>query len=320
MKILVTGANGFVGTALCKNLVKRGFETRGAVRRDTAALPAGVSKVAVGDITADTVWAQALHQIDCVIHLAARVHVMHENSPDPLYEFRKVNVEGTAKLAREAARAGVKRLVFVSSIKVNGEATFGQPFSESEEPHPVDPYGISKREAEDALRSISSETGLEIVIVRPPLVYGPGVGGNFLRMLSWIEKGIPLPLGSVRNRRSMIYVDNFADALILCASHPKAADETFLVADAEAVSTPQLVRALSDKMSKKARVFPFPVSLLHLLGKLMGKSPEIARLTGSLVVDTTKIRENLGWTPPYAMLEGIECSAAWYDSRPRLNH
>ncbi len=317
---MVTGANGFVGAALCRNLVERGLETRGAVRRETAVLPTGVDKIAVGDITADTEWAQALHEIDCVIHLAARVHVMHENSPDPLSEFRKVNVEGTAKLAQDAVRAGVKRLIYVSSIKVNGEATFDRPFSESDEPHPVDPYGISKWEAEEALRSISSETGLEIVIVRPPLVYGPGVGGNFLRMLSWIDKEIPLPLGSIKNNRSMIYVENFADALILCASHPKAADSIFLVADAETFSTPQLVRALSGKMGKKARIFPFPVSLLHLLGKLLGKSPEIERLTGSLVVDSTKIRTNLGWTPPHAMLEGIECTAAWYDSRPRLNH
>lgn len=317
MKILVTGANGFVGAALCKDLVERGFETRGAVRRETAVLPAGVEKITVGDINADTAWAHALHQIDCVIHLAARVHVMKDTSMDPLSEFRKVNVAGTAKLARDAARYGVKRLVYVSSIKVNGEATFDRPFSESDEPQPIDPYGISKWEAEEALHGISKETGLEIAIVRPPLVYGPMVGGNFLRMLSWIDKEIPLPLGSIKNSRSMIYVGNFADALILCASHPKAAGETFLVADAEPVSTSQLIRTLSDKMGRKTRIFPFPAFLLNLLGKFLGKSAEIERLTGSLAVDTTRIRTKLGWSPPCATLDGMECTAAWYDSCPR---
>lgn len=316
-RLLITGANGFVGSALCEKLIERGFETRGAVRKERAVLPAGVDKIAVGDIGAGTEWSEALKGIDCVIHLAARVHVMTERSADPLSEFRKVNVEGTKKLALSAVEAGVKRLVYVSSVKVNGEATFERPFSESDEPNPQDPYGVSKWEAEEALRGISEETGLEVAIVRPPLVYGAGVGGNFVRMLSWISKGIPLPLGSVKNHRSMIYVENLADALIRCATHPNAANEIFLASDRHPVSTPELIRILAGKMGRRSCIVPCPVLLLKLLGKLTGKSPEIERLTGTLVVDTTKIRTKLGWTPPYAMLEGMEKTVAWYDSLPR---
>ena len=285
-------------------------------------MPNGAEKVLVGEITGETDWSDALQGIDVVIHLAARVHVMQEKSSDPLAEFRKVNVEGTLRLAEDAAKAGVKRLVYVSSIKVNGEATFDRPFSESDEPNPQDPYGISKHEAEMALQKISAETGLEVVIVRPPLVYGPGVGGNFARMLGWIEKGIPLPLGSVRNRRSMIYVENLADALIHCATRPEAANETFLVSDAETVSTPELVRILSEKMGVKPAIFPFPPALLAMLGKLAGKSAEIERLTGSLEIDSSRIRERLGWQPPFGPDEGLSETARWFNSEhnPAATH
>ena len=277
-------------------------------------IPAGIERIAVGGIDGNTDWSGALRGIDCLIHLAARVHVMHEKSSDPLTEFRRVNVEGTVRLAEAAAAAGVKRLVYVSSIKVNGEATFERPFSESDVPNPPDPYGVSKYEAEMALQKISAETGLEIVIVRPPLVYGPGVGGNFARMLGWIEKGIPLPLGSVRNRRSMIYVENLADALIHCTTHAKAAGETFLVADSESVSTPELIRLLAEKMGRKPRVFSFPVSLLKLLGKFTGKSSEIERLTGSLEADASKIRKMLDWKPPRSLDDGLKKTAGWFSS------
>ncbi len=317
MKILATGASGFVGQALCSALIERGYEVRGAVRQEAAVLPPGMEKTVVGPMDGNTDWSDALRGIDCVIHLAARVHVMHEKSSDPLTEFRKVNVEGTVRLAEAAAAAGVKRLVYVSSIKVNGEATFERPFSESDAPNPPDPYGVSKWEAEMALQKISAETGLEIVIVRPPLVYGPGVGGNFARMLGWIEKGIPLPLGSVRNRRSMIYVENLADALIHCATRPEAANETFLVSDAKPVSTPELVRILSEKMGVKPAIFPLPLALLAMLGKLAGKSAEVERLTGSLEIDSSRIRKMLGWNPPHAMADGMAETAAWYDGRIR---
>lgn len=316
-RILVTGANGFVGQALCNGLIEHGYTVRGVVRSENAMLPPGTEKTVVGSINKDTDWSGALQGIDCVVHLAARVHVMHEASPDPLSEFRQVNVEGTEKLARAAALAGVKRLVYVSSIKVNGEATFEKPFSESDLPDPQDPYGISKWEAEQVLHHISKETGLEIVIVRPPLVYGPGVGGNFIRMLGWIKKGIPLPLGSADNRRSMIYVANLADALMLCSAHADAANETFLVSDSESISTPELIRRLSEKMGLKARILPFPLFLLRLLGRLIGKSAEIERLTGSLEIDSSRIRTRLGWNPPHSMLEGMENTVAWYHSPPR---
>lgn len=310
----MTGANGFVGTALCAQLLDQGFEVRGAVRSERSVIPAGIERIAVGGMAGDTDWSDALRGVDCVIHLAARVHVMREGSADPLAEFRKVNVAGTRRLAEAATAAGVKRFVYVSSIKVNGEATFERPFSESDVPNPVDPYGISKWEAEATLRKISDETGLEAVVLRPPLVYGPGVGGNFARMLAWIEKGIPLPLGSVRNRRSMIYVENLADALIHCTTHPKAAYETFLVADSESISTPELIKTLSEKMGRKSRVFSFPVSLLKLLGKFTGKSSEIERLTGSLEADASKIRKMLGWNPPRPLDDGLKITADWFSS------
>jgi len=312
MKFLITGANGFVAGALCGQLIGMGFEVRGVVRSEGSMLPAGIERISVGGIDGNTDWSGALQGIDCVIHLAARVHVMREGSADPLAEFRKVNVSGTRRLAEAATAAGVKRFVYVSSIKVNGEATFERPFSESDVPNPQDPYGISKWEAEAVLHRISKETGLEVVILRPPLVYGPGVGGNFIRMLVWIKRGIPLPLGSVRNRRSMIYVENLADALIHCATHAKAAGETFLIADSESISTPELIRLLAEKMGRKPRVFSFPVSLLKLLGKFTGKSSEIERLTGSLEADASKIRKMLDWKPPRSLDDGLKKTADWF--------
>ena len=315
MKFLITGANGFVGKFLCRTLIERGYAVRGAVRRNDAALPPDAKKTVVGPMDGKTDWSSALENIDCVIHLAARVHVMHEKSSDPLAEFRKVNVEGTERLAESAAAAGVKRLVYVSSIKVNGEATRDKPFSEKDEPDPQDPYGISKHEAEAALQKISAETGLEFVVVRPPLVYGPGVGGNFARMLGWIKRGIPLPLGSVKNRRSMVYVENLADALIHCATRPEAANETFLVSDTETVSTPELVRILSEKTGIRPALFAFPLPLLRLLGRLAGKSAEIERLTGSLEIDSSGIREKLGWQPPFGTDEGLAETARWFNSK-----
>ncbi len=318
MKILVTGANGFVGEVLCRKLVERGFEAKGAVRSAHIPLAPGVEKIVAGSIDSSTDWSSALKGIDCVIHLAARVHVMKEESPDPLAEFRRVNAEGTRRLALAAAERGVKRLVYVSSIKVNGEATKGEPCSEQVAPNPQDPYALSKWEAEQSLLEISRETGLEIVILRPPLVYGPGVGGNFIRMLEWIKKGIPLPLGSVKNRRSMIHVENLADALILCSTHPDAKNETFLVSDSECISTPDLIRMLSEKMGREARIFPFPVPLLHVLGRLTGKSAEIERLTGSLEIDSSKIRQKLGWKPPHSILDGLKDTVLPHRSEDRL--
>ena len=306
MEILVTGANGFVGQALCGSLIGRGFEVRSAVRREEARLATGTEKTVVGVMDGNTDWAKALQGIDCVIHLAARVHVMKDDAQDPLEEFRKANVQGTENLARQAAKAGVRRLVFVSSIKVNGEQTLGdEKFSESDAPNPQDPYGISKWEAEQALHRVAEETGLEVVIVRPPLVYGDGVKGNFAQMMKVLELGIPLPLSSVTNRRSLLHVGNLTDALILCATHPKAANRTYLLSDGDDVSTPELLRQLGRAMNRPARLFPCPEFLLKMVGIITGRSAQVSRLLGSLQVDSSRIRNELGWIPPCTLQQGL---------------
>ena len=303
MKLLVTGANGFVGRALCAELIARGHAVRAAVRSGNLPIE---NAVAVGSIDGQTDWSAALNGIDVVIHLAARVHVMRDTASDPLEEFRKVNLHGTENLASQAARAGIKRLVYVSSIKVNGEQTmWDERFSETDAANPQDPYGISKWEAEQALHRIANETGLEVVIVRPPLVYGEGVKGNFAQMLKVLGRSIPLPLATVENRRSLIHVGNLIDALILCATHPKAANKTYLVSDGEDVSTPELLRQLGAAMGHPARLFPCPPMLLRLLGRLAGKSDQVERLLGSLQVDSGRIRSELGWEPPFTLRDGL---------------
>ncbi len=318
MKVLVTGANGFVGAALCQALAQHGHAVRKAVRAaQRVAWEPGTEVAAVGNIDAHTDWAAALSSIDAVIHLAARVHVMREVAAAPLSEFRRVNVGGTGHLARCAAACGVKRLVYVSSIKVNGEATEGgRKYTELDPPAPQDPYGISKYEAEQALLRIARETGLEIVIVRPPLVYGPGVKGNFIQMLKVLEKGVPLPLASIHNQRSLVYLGNLVNALVLCTTHPAAAGQTYLVSDGEDISTPELLRSMASGAGLRTRLFPFPVPLLKNLAKLLGKSALADRLLGSLQVESGKIRRELNWTPPYTLQQGLQATAGWY----RIKH
>ena len=312
-RFLVTGASGFVGSALCNALVKRGSSVR-AVLRDSHEVNVGnYEAFTIPGITVETNWGNALDEVNTVIHLAARVHVMHETAAEPLAEFRKVNVAGTEHLARSAAISGVKRFVYISSIKVNGEDTLaGKKFTENDASSPQDPYGISKYEAEKALRRVAQETGLEVVIVRPPLVYGEGVKGNFAQMLSVLSKGLPLPLSSVKNLRSLIYLDNLVDALIVCATHPKAAGQTYLVSDGEDISTPDLLRQLGEGIKHPARLMPCPVALLNLLGKLTGKSEQLKRLLGSCQVNSDKIRTQLDWTPPYSLHEGLQITAERY--------
>ena len=322
MSLLVTGANGFVGSALCVEAALRGHNVRAALRSH-APVAGAKDVVAVGDIDGQTDWHAALHGIDVIIHLAARVHVMREAAADPLAAFRSVNVQGTENLARQAARAGVKRLVYVSSIKVNGEGcphplllSHGERgervYRESDAPNPQGSYAVSKWQAEQALRQVAQETGLEVVIVRPPLVYGAGVKGNFIQMLKVLAKGIPLPLASVRNLRSLVYVGNLADALILCATHPAAAGQTYLVSDGEDVSTPGLLRQLGDAMGRPARLFPWPPALLKLAGRMVGKADQVERLLGSLRVDSGNIRRELGWVPPYTLRQGLRATGEWY--------
>jgi nucleoside-diphosphate-sugar epimerase len=311
-RVLVTGANGFVGRVLCGELHVRGFAIRAAVR--SVNLQVENAEIAVaGAIDGKTDWNEILNDVDLVVHLAARVHVMRDDAEDALEEYRKVNVAGTEHLARAAARNGVKRLVYVSSIKVNGEATYGDDkFTEAKEPSPQGPYSLSKWEAELALHRVAAETGLEVVIVRTPLVYGPEVKGNFEQMLKVLGKGIPLPLASVANLRSLVYVENLVDALIVCATHPAAVGKTYLVSDYEDISISVLLRQLGEMMESPARLFPCPSAFLKLAGRFSGKTDQIGRLLDSLQIDSSKIRRELNWTPPYTLRQGLQETAEWY--------
>ncbi len=311
-RILVTGANGFVGKPLCAELGRTGCYVRGAVRSlDLSGAAPGFDPVVVGEVGPDTDWEAALEDIDVVIHLAGRVHVMKETSGNPLAEFRRVNTAGTSRLAKLAADKGVKRLLFISTVKVNGEVSV-TPFTEQDSPHPVDDYAVSKWEAEQALREISEETGLEIVIIRPPLIYGPGVRGNFLRMLKWVDSGFVLPFRSIVNRRSLIALDNFVDLVRICVQHPSAANKTFLISDGADLSVPELIDEIAAAMGKAPRMRAVPVPLLKILTKALGFSKEFERLSESLQVDTSSVANCLEWTPPLSVNEGIVKTVQWY--------
>jgi nucleoside-diphosphate-sugar epimerase len=317
MRLLVTGASGFVGQQLCIASAMCRHVVRAALRVPSYG-PTSVESISVGEINDSTDWSKALQDIDVVIHLAARVHVMHDTAVDPLSEFRRTNTQGTEHLARCAAARGVKRLVYVSSIKVNGEETpTGNRYSELDAPAPQDPYGVSKWEAEQALWQVSRETGLEVVVVRPPLVYGPGVKGNFLQMLKVLARRWPLPLGAVSNRRDLIYVGNLVDALMTCATHPAAAGHTYLVCDGESVSTTELLKQLSQALGVSPPLLPFPPVLLRWAAALGGKSAQLERLLGSLQIDDGRIRRELGWQPPYTLQQGLQATAAWYKKTDR---
>lgn len=290
--ILVTGANGFVGSALCRTLQVRGETVVGAVRKG-----AGAGQVNIGNLDGKTDWRAALAGCDTVIHLAARVHVMSDKDEDPLRAYREVNLDGTLNLARQAIAAGVRRFVFVSSVKVNGEATTTQPFRASDVPQPCDPYGVSKMEAEQALQQLGRDTGLEVVIVRPPLVYGPGVKANFLNLIKLVKKGVPLPFGSIRNFRSMVALDNLVDLLIVCSKHPAAPGHVFMVSDGEDMGVKELVTKIARAMHKRVLLVPVPVALMAGAAKLLGKQGVVDRLAGSLQVDIASTQATLGWRP-----------------------
>jgi nucleoside-diphosphate-sugar epimerase len=313
-KILVTGASGFVGSALCSSLLAQGFAVRAAVRSLGSMSSAdSLDVVAVGEVGAHTDWSAALAGVDCVIHCAARAHVMHEIEADALAAYRAVNVAGTQHLAEQAAALGVRRLVFLSSIMVLGIHTNGRgPFFVSDEPAPVEDYAISKWEGEQALWAVSARTGLEVVVVRPPLVYGPGVKGNLLRLTSLVARGLPLPLGAVHNQRSLVGLSNLVDLLRLCAVHPAAAGQMLLVSDGQDLSTPHLIRLMAEGMNRPARLLPVPVALLQAGGSLLGKRGEIDRLVGSLQVDSGYTQAQLGWTPPVSVEDGVREMARWY--------
>lgn len=311
MKVLLTGSTGFVGQALLARLAAQpALDLVAVSRRPAFGLPAGVAHAQVADIAADTAWQPVLQGVQVVIHAAARVHVMNDKVAGPLAEFRKVNVDGTLNLARQAVGAGVKCFIFISSIKVNGENTApGKPYSAESQPAPVDPYGISKLEAELALRELAAETGMEVVIIRPPLVYGPDVKANFLSMMRWLSKGIPLPLGAIQNRRSLVALDNLVDLIATCVEHPAAANQTFMVSDGEDLSTRQLLRRMGGALGRPARLVPIPAWLLEAGASLLGKRALAQRLCGSLQVDISKTRELLNWSPPLGVDEALRRAA-----------
>jgi nucleoside-diphosphate-sugar epimerase len=310
-RILVTGATGFVGQALLARLQNSGRPVRAALRTSASVCAAG-EKVVVGHIGPDTDWQQALQGVGCVVHLAARTHVLDDDSADPMAAYRDINVLGSIRLAQQAVAAGVRRLIFLSSVKVNGETTGLRPFTESDVPAPLDAYGITKAEAENALRRIGAETGMETVILRPPLVYGPGVKGNLLRLLDLVHRGVPLPLASIRNQRSLIYVDNLADAIATCIDVPAAAGSTYMVSDGEDVSTPALIGKLAAAMGKSPRLLPCPPALLTFGAAMLGKRATALRLTGSLAVDSSRIRQDLGWQPRSSLDQGLNAMVRWY--------
>jgi nucleoside-diphosphate-sugar epimerase len=317
-KVLVTGADGFVGKTVCRRLIEAGYTPRAGLWNAElwpalqAATP-GLSEFAViGDLGANPNLSAALKDVSVVVHLAARVHVMHDNAADPLHEFRRVNVAGTAALVHAATALGVRRLVFVSTAKVNGESTSGRPFAEGDPPAPQDPYAVSKWEAEEALRSVAAKTALEVAVVRPPLVYGPGVRANFLRLMRLVNRGLPLPLPDTSNQRSLIGVENLADCLVRCVSHPEAANQTFMVSDGEDVSTRELIARLARALGRPARFLPVPEFAVRLAARLVGKEAAVGRLLGSLVIDAGKARHMLGWKPPVTLDSGLAATARWY--------
>lgn len=317
--VLLTGGTGFLGRAVLHRLFaidKRPLIV--AARMLTPSFSSNVKVEHVNEIGAETDWTACLHGVEVVIHCAARTHVMSDEIADPLAEYRKVNVQGTLALARQAAKYGVRRFVFISSIKVNGERSLpNRPFRPDDPPVPEDAYGVSKYEAEQGIMTLAQETGMEVVIIRPPLVYGPGVKGNFATMLGWVRKGVPLPLGQVENQRSLVALENLADFVALCsdcARSPLAANEIFLISDVEDVSTTELLHKLALAYGVSSRLIPIPVTWIQAAARVLGKGAVVDRLFGSLVVDSSKARELLGWTPVISMDKQLQ-KMALHDSR-----
>lgn len=311
---MITGINGFIGRALGTDLMRHKYEVVGTVRSKEKALyfPEGRIEVfSVGELNRRTNWHDALFGVDTIVHLAARVHIMNDYEKDPLALYREANVAGTENLVRQAAQSGAKRFIYLSSIKVYGEER-DITYTEDDVPDPKDYYGKSKWEAEQLLQEIASETGIEVVIIRPPIVYGPGVKANFLHLLNLVEKKIPLPFENINNLRSFIALDNLSDFLVRCLEHPSAPGEIFLVSDGEDLSTPELIRRIAKHMRRSVYLFPFSQSLLRIAGSLIGKEEEINRLCGSLKIGSDKARTVLGWIPPFSVDDALSKTTSWY--------
>jgi nucleoside-diphosphate-sugar epimerase len=305
MKLLVTGASGFVGRYLCLEAGARGFSVR-AASRCQCDFSGQNECVATGNIDGHTNWSTALRGCDAVVHLAARAHVTNESHGDSLAEFRRVNVDGALNLARQAVSAGLSRFVYISSIVVNGAETFGAPFGPMDDPAPRSHYAVSKYEAELGLQKLAIETGIEVVTIRPPLVYGPNAPGNFGYLMRWLRRGVPLPFGALtQNRRSLVSLDNLVDLILTCVRHPKAAGQTFLVSDGHDLSTSELLQRLGKAMSQPVRLLPVPADVLSFTAALFGKRFMAQSLIGSLQVDISKNREVLNWSPPFSVDEGL---------------
>lgn len=318
-QVLVTGANGFVGSALCYRLQEEEWPVRALIRSSHVFSNNSpfIDTAFIDDIGVESDLAVHLERVRTVVHLAARVHVMQDTATNPLLEFRKVNTNGTVALANASVKAGVKRFVYLSTIKVNGERTLDDhPFNDDDPVNPDDPYAVSKWEAEQKLYQIGRETGLEIVIVRPPLVYGPKVKANFLRLLRLVDKGLLFPFASVKNKRSMIFIDNLVDFLICCIAYPAAVNETFLVSDGNDLSTPQLIGLLAKHLGKSDRLIPFPPALLKGCAKLVGKGNIAERLFESLQIDISKTKQLLNWQPPFSVDDGLMKTIKWYKEKP----
>lgn len=311
LRVLVTGATGFVGSALVRALDNQsGYSPVSVMRSKINSPVANTQSFCIPDISSSTEWGDSLKGVVVIVHAAARVHVMKEVAIDALSEFRRVNVEGTVNLARQAAHAGVKRFVFISSIKVNGEATEpGRPFTADDVPAPSDPYGISKKEAEEALLALSRETGMEVVIIRPTLIYGPSVKANFRNMMTWLIKGIPLPFGAINNRRSLVSLENLVSLILVCLTHHNAAGQIFLVSDGVDLSTTELLNRTAEALGVKSRLLPVPERLLIFCAVALGRRALSQRLCGSLQVDISKTQTLLGWTSPVSVQDALNRTA-----------
>ena len=311
INVLVTGSSGFIGTALLDRLASDNFfNVIGVVRTSDEKSFKNVSLVEIQNISPKTNWSEALKNIDVVVHLAARVHILKESVSDSIAAYRSMNVDSTLNLARQALNSGVKRFIYLSSIKVNGEFTLpGSPYSEAISQPPEDPYGLSKYEAEIQLRELTKNSSMEVVIIRPPLVYGPGVKANFKSMMDWLDKGVPLPLGAIKNKRSLVSVENLADFIVVSLSHPLAANETFLVSDGDDLSTTQLLRFLAQGLDRSVYLIPVPMWLIKFVFRLLGKNAISQRLCGSLQVDINKAKTLLNWRPPLTVKVALEKTA-----------